>query len=239
MHNNQFGGASLDLGSNENEQLHGYFRKLGIAANTRGGKRCVEQAEMQLDYCRISKNSVLLNKMSVRGRGSGDVRYYEQVEAIKRMAAVIFNVHFEKQTSFRKVFSALESKSVSRMTIEDLHAAGFKTVAGANTPWTKQELALLTKAICDLKADPSLAGDFNKIERWIAWQILGGSRTENAVSKELHRMLRSKCTLHNTPYMHHITEHMRYEDAHIILRLVVSLRVVFSPDAECATRRNF
>ena len=93
--------------------------------------------------------------MSVRGRGSGDVRYYEQVEAIKRMAAVIFNVHFEKQTSFRKVFSALESKSVSRMTIEDLHAAGFKTVAGANTPWTKQELALLTKAICDLKADPS------------------------------------------------------------------------------------
>jgi hypothetical protein len=190
LHNNQFGGPKKDLGSNENEQTHGYFRKMGIAGNTRSGKRSIETAEMQLNYARISKNTVMLNKLAVRGRGAGDVRHYEQIEAMKRSLSVLFNVHFDDRKSSRKVFAELEGKTVVHATIGELMEAGFKTVAGPKSPWTQHELDALTNAICQMKADPSCSGDYRTVERWLAWSVLGGSRTENAVSQDAARRRR-------------------------------------------------
>ena len=75
------------------------------------------------------------------------------------------------------------------MTIDELHATGFKTVANANTPWRDEEVKQLEDAIRSLQEDESIMGDFASPERYIAWSVLGGSRTANAVSKKMKLML--------------------------------------------------
>ena len=40
-----------------------------------------------------NKNSNIINKHMVQGRGSHDIRYYDQLEAVKRAGALLFNEH--------------------------------------------------------------------------------------------------------------------------------------------------
>ena len=67
---------------------------------------------------------------------------------------------------------------------------GFQTIAKSGTPWTEQEKEKLNtalKALANLKEfeDPTISGDFKKVERWLSWAVLGGSRCEGAVRRRL------------------------------------------------------
>ena len=123
------------------------------------------------------------------------MRYFEQLQGIKRAASMMFNAHdFAGTGRFQSIFAALEGKYVPRKTIQDLHAMGFKTVAGSATPWTKHEEATLKRAIALVAVDPSVTDGYAKTEKWIAWRELGGSRTENAVVKKMRELLRVEGT---------------------------------------------
>lgn len=89
----------------------------------------------------------------------------------------------------------LEDKDLSLATWQDLQHQGFQTIAKSGTPWTEQEKEKLNTALANLKEDPTISGDYKKVERWLSWAVLGGSRCEGAVRRRLDVLLRAKGAL--------------------------------------------
>jgi hypothetical protein len=156
---------------------------MGISSQSRTGQRSKEIQEMYMNFAAIAFNTVKMKKWLVRGRSSGDVRFYEQIESVKRYGAMLL-LHEDKC-----LYDFLEGQSVQCASVGDLIKSGFQCVAGPSTPWTAAEVQLLNQSLEDVKNDPTIVGNYLKLERYIAWSTLGGSRTEAAVLKKMRELL--------------------------------------------------
>ena len=188
LFNNEFGTALEDAGSQQCEQSHAFDRKTGLVSMTRSTLKSYEYGQMFLQYSRITHNTVLLNKWQVKGKYSGDVRAWQQADAIANFAAVMFHSKFEDQSV--SVFWAISGKTIKRKNIEELQAEGFVLQAKGGSPWSTSDKKKMDGAVIRLKEDPTLSGDYKTVERWLSWQVLGGARNEGDVGKRLVRVLR-------------------------------------------------
>lgn len=186
--NNRFGSDDQDLGSQFNEIFHAFLKKRNLGAG-RGGKKSLELAEMQMDYARMSYNDTRLNGWLVRGRVSGDVRHFQQIELMRRSGAMVLRGHFDNGTLHKSLFAAIEGQTVPRKTVEQLQQQGFKVIARAGAAWSQVEVHKLEDAMRAVAQDPTLMGDYANVEKWVSWVVLGGSRTANEVARKMNQLL--------------------------------------------------
>jgi hypothetical protein len=191
LNNGLVGHDRENAGTLHNEQFHSYLKQKGLAGG-RGGKRSKEIQEMNLDYARLAYNDVKLNKWWVGRCTNGDTRHYTQVEIMRRTSAIILRGHLDSPDVYTSMFACIADKKMPRATIADLHAAGFKTVAKPGSPWTREEEEKLEAGMRAATKDPDVMGDYSSIERWLAFFVLGGSRTARDVSNKMRRMLHNR-----------------------------------------------
>ena len=187
FNNSYIGGPTSDGGSQENEHHHAYEKKVGVAAVTRHGKVSYEEVVMDLQYTRFAHNAVIINKEEVRGRGSGDRKFWQQTETFKRSAAIMMRNCFHACQP--DLFARVEGKAKPRKCIEELQAMGFKTMARATTPWTQLEEEKLEQALRDLVLDRTIMHDYASVHKWISWSVLGGTRAPSDVIRKMNARL--------------------------------------------------
>jgi hypothetical protein len=190
FNNSRVGGSKDDGGSNENEQLHSYLNK-HIASGLAQSIKTIEVSEMKFNYGRIGYNAGKLNKWKLRGRFSADNKCFQQLAAIRRFAAMLLNLSISDGQPDIKLFEAIEDKEIVKLCAEDLVEQGFKIIATEKTPWTDAEISKVHIALVALTDDPTLMGDYATVEKWLAWSVLGSSRSVVAVRKYLQKKLKA------------------------------------------------
>ena len=64
---------------------------IGISAQNSVGMRSIELQEMYLNYACIALNAVKLKGLQVGGRSGGDVAFFQQIDLIKRIGAMLMH----------------------------------------------------------------------------------------------------------------------------------------------------